>query len=289
MTVGQNGTITPTLIALIIAAVAGCLLLAAVFTRGRVALVLLAAGLSALLGALTVGMNADWLVSVDTALENWSDQHRTDRRGELAAELWRFLGNPIHALIAAVVGGSLLSLRMRSPVALVLVTGAVGVGVGVEETLKATMYPHSFPSGHVTVATTLFGMIAVCLAAGDSRLAKVSTGLLVAQSVFVVVGVAIYTGAHTFADLLGGMVLGTAILAWGAVILSFTPRRRPAPVRPAEQSPPTRTEHDQRPVAPPPPIRTPARAAVGGRPGWASPGRPPLHGHDDITRPLPRL
>jgi membrane-associated phospholipid phosphatase len=275
--VGQNGAITPTLFALIVAAVAGCLLLAAVFTRGRVALVLVAAGLSALLGALTVGMNADWLVSIDTALENWSDKHRTDRRGELAVELWRFLGDPLHALIAAVLSGSLLSLRMRSPVALVLVTGAVGVGVGVEETLKATIYPHSFPSGHVTVATTLFGMIAVCLAAGDSRLAKVSLGFLVAESVLVVVGLAIFTGAHTFADLLGGMVLGTAILAWGAVILDFTRRQRP------------RTTSEQRPVAPPPVIRTPARAAVGGRPEWASPGRPPLHGHDDITRPLPRL
>lgn len=286
---GQNGAISPTLIAPIVAAVAVCLLLAAVFTRGRVALVLVAAGLSALLGALTVGMNADWLVSIDTALENWSDKHRTDRRGELAAGLWRFLGDPLHALIVAVVSGSLLSLRVRSPIAVVLVTGAVGVGVAVEETLKATVHPHSFPSGHVTVATTLFGMIAVCLASGDSRLAKVSLGLLVAESVLFVAGLAIYSGAHTFTETLGGMVLGTAILAWGAAILDFARRKRHRPARRTQHSPPRRIQHEQTSVAPPPPVRTPARAAVGGRPEWASPGRPPPHGPDDITRPLPRL
>lgn len=238
---------------------------------GRVALVLLATGLVTLLGALTVRRNADWLVAIDTTLENWSDKHRTDRRGELAADVWAFLGDPLHALTVAVVCGTLLSLRMRSPIAAILVTGAVGVGVAAEEILKAAIYPHSFPSGHVTVTTTLFGMIAVCLAAGDSRLAKMSLGVLVAETVFFVAALAVYTGAHTFTEVIGGMVLGSAIVAAGAAVLDFTrPRRRPAAV-------------------PPRAVRKPARARAGGRPDWASPGRPAVPGADEITRPLPRL
>ncbi|MBU3749158.1 MAG: phosphatase PAP2 family protein [Mycobacterium sp.] len=255
---------------------AAAMLAAAIALRGRPGLVLLAAGLFTLLGALTMGMHADWLVSFDTALENWSDRHRTDRRGELAAGIWAFLGDPLHALIIAVVGGTLLSLRMKSPIPVVLVTGAVGVGVAVEETLKTVIPPHSFPSGHVTVATTLFGMIAVCLAAGDSRLAKVALGVLVAESVFLVAALAVYSGAHTFTDVLGGALLGSAILASGAALLDYARRPSGGAVR-----------------AGPPRVRrafkTPARAAAGGRPGWASPGRPAVPGPDDVTRPLPRL
>ncbi len=250
---------------------AAALLLAAALTRGRVALVLLAAGLFTLLGALTVGMNAQWLVSIDIALETWSDKHRTDRRGVLAAGIWTTIGSPLNVLTVAVVCGGLLSLRLRSPIAVVLVTGAVGLGVAIEETLKATVYPHSFPSGHVTATTTLFGMIAVCLAAGDSRLAKIALGVLVAETVFFVAALAVYTGAHTFTETLGGMILGTAILASGAAILDFTRRNRYR--RPGRHAP----------------VRTPARATVVGRPGWALPDRLTTPGPDEITRPLPRL
>jgi hypothetical protein len=105
----HNGSIEPTQIALILAAAAGALLVAALVTRGRLALVLVAAGLSVLLAALTIGMSADWLVGIDTALENWSDKHRTDRRGEMAAGIWATLGSPRNALAVAVVCGALLS------------------------------------------------------------------------------------------------------------------------------------------------------------------------------------
>lgn len=275
--------------ALLIAA-AAVLLVASAAVRGRLSLVLLAAGLFSLLAALATGMHADWLVALDSTLENWSDRHRTDRRGELAAGIWAFLGAPLHALIFAVVGGSLLSLWRKSAIPVVLVTGAVGFGVAAEETLKTVIPPHSFPSGHVTVATTLFGMIAVCLAAGDSRLAKVALGVLVAESVVLVAALAVYTGAHTFTDVLGGMVLGSAILASGAAMLDYTGVRRRVPSGRARHTRrPPAGANTGRPPAVPKTFRTPARAAAGGRPDWASPGRPAVPGPDDVTRPLPRL
>jgi hypothetical protein len=109
----HNGSIEPTQIALILAAAAGALLVAALVTRGRLALVLVAAGLSVLLAALTIGMSADWLVGIDTALENWSDKHRTDRRGEMAKGIWATLGSPRNAFVVAVVCGALLSFIER--------------------------------------------------------------------------------------------------------------------------------------------------------------------------------
>lgn len=229
-------------------------------TRDRVALVGLAAVLFAVLAALAAGEVPQWLAAADDSAQDWSDRHRTDRRGELASDLWAFLGSPLNALIAAMTGGGLLSLRARSATPVVLVMGAVGAGVAVATTLKAVIAPHGFPSGHVTVTVTLLGMIAVGLAAGDSLLAKAAVGVLVAQSVLLVVALAVYTGAHTLTDAVGGIALGGGIVALGAAILSgpaYRPRRR-------------------------------ARAAGGDRPGPASPDRRSVHGPDATTRPIPR-
>lgn len=263
-----------------IAAVAAAVLLsvAAAFTRGRLSLVMLAAGLFSALAALAFGINADWLAALERSVDTWSDRHRTDRRGELASGVWTFIGNPLHVLTAALVCGTLLSLRARSWVPGALVSGAVGVGVAAVETLKATIPPHTFPSGHVTGTATLLGMIAVCLAAGDSPLAKVAVGLLVAESVVLVAALAVYTGAHTLADVTGGMLLSGGILALGAAILNAaTPRRR------GRTGPRART-----PAPSAAGIRTPARAAAGARSGGASPGRRPATEPDAITQPIPR-
>jgi len=232
-------TLDVTVFALMVAAVA-LFLAAAVVSGGRVALVLLAAALFTVLAALAVAINTESLAALDTFVENWVDNHRTQRREVVASGLFGYIGRPLHVLGVAVVCGTLLSLIRRSAIPVGLVIGAVGIGVVVEETLKATIgrtatagplldYPHSFPSGHVTGSATLFGMIAVCLAAGDSRLAKAAIGLLVAQSVVFVAALAVYSGAHVFSDTIGGMALGGAIVALGAAVLdTLTPRRHDA-------------------------------------------------------------
>jgi membrane-associated phospholipid phosphatase len=229
-------------------------------TKTRVTLVALAAVSFAVLAALAAGAGPDWLTAADDHLQAWSDRHRTDRRGDLASGLWATLGSPLNALIAAVAGGGLVALRARSPMPVILVMGAVGAGVAVATTLKAMIPPHGFPSGHVTVTMTLLGMIAVGLAAGDSPLAKAAVGILVAQSVLFVVALAVYTGAHTLTDAIGGILLGGGIVALGAAVTARPPRRP----------------------------RTPARAAVGVRPEPASPGRRSVPAPDATTHPLRR-
>ena len=128
----------------------------------------------------------------------------------------------MHVLVVAAVCGTLLSFRARSAIPLIGVSGTVGLGVVVEQTLKAVIgrtastgplvdYPHSFPSGHVTGTAALLGTIAVFLGAGANRAVRTTLAGLVVTAVVAVL--ALYTGAHTVSDVIGGMLLGGAIVA----------------------------------------------------------------------------
>ncbi len=208
----------------------------ALFSRGHLALIFLAAGLFTALAALSVGINAEWLAAMDASVETWFGMHRSPRWQVDEADIFRFVGQPVHVVSAAVVCGTLLSLRARSAIPAVLVVGGVAVGVVVEQTLKAMIgrtstavaelqdhpplaFEHSFPSGHVTGAAALLGMIAVCLGAGRSRAAKTALAVLVVAGVLFVAFTAVYARAHTFSDVIGGMILGGAIVTLGAAVL----------------------------------------------------------------------
>jgi undecaprenyl-diphosphatase len=209
---------------------------AALFTRGRVGFVLLAAGLFTLLAALALGINSASMQALDVAVADWFDAHRTRRRELEADGIFGYIGRPIHVLIPALVIGTLLSMRARSVTPVCLVTGGVGVGVVVEGTLKAVIgrtattgplvdYTHSYPSGHVTGTSALIGTIAVCLGAGSSRAVKWTLAAVTVAAVVFVAFLALYTGAHTCTDVIGGMLLGGAITSAGAAILG--PARPP--------------------------------------------------------------
>lgn len=211
-------------------AVAVILLAAAVFTHGRPALLLLAAALFTALVALAVGINTEWAAALDTSVADWFDAHRGRRRDVEARGVFGYIGRPIHVLIPAVVCGTLLSWRARSGIPALCVTGAVAVGVVVEGAFKAIVgrtattaplvdYIHSYPSGHVTGTAALLGMIAVCLGVGHGRAAKAALAVAVTTGVAFVAVLALYTGAHTCTDVIGGMFLGAAIVALGTAVL----------------------------------------------------------------------
>jgi undecaprenyl-diphosphatase len=191
---------------------------------GRGGWLALAAGLFTALAVLAAGINADWLAALDTSVADWFDAHRSRRRDQQAAGVFGYIGRPVHVLVAAMVCGTLLSIRARSAMPVIGVTGAVGLGVVVEQTFKAVIgrtasagplvdYPHSFPSGHVTGTAALLGTIAVFLGVGSSRTVRSALAVLVAAAVLAVAVLALYTGAHTFSDVIGGMLLGGAIVA----------------------------------------------------------------------------
>jgi undecaprenyl-diphosphatase len=53
---------------------------------------------------------------------------------------------------------------------------------------------------------------------------QAALGVLVVGAVLFVAYLALYTGAHTFTDVLGGMALGGAIVAVGSAVLAATSR-----------------------------------------------------------------
>jgi undecaprenyl-diphosphatase len=196
---------------------------------------LVAVGLFAALLAVAAGINSDPLSGIDTAVAEWFDAHRNRERNREDAGIFGYLGRPIHVLVVAAVCGALLSARARSAVPALSVVGGVGVGAAVEATLKSVIgrtatsgpllhYPHTFPSGHVTGTAALLGMIAVCLGAGRGRAVKTALAVLVTCAVLFVAYLALYIGAHTFTDVIGGMLLGGAIVAAGSAVLAAAGR-----------------------------------------------------------------
>lgn len=136
----------------------------------------------------------------------------------------------------------------RHMISALLFTGSVVGGFGLEFTLKivfararpdrwpalVTENTYSFPSGHATMSTVLFGgLVAVVfhLSRRRSALRSIRTATVVVCS-FLVVGVAmsrIYLGAHWASDTAGGVMVGlfwVTFYATGTEYFVRAPRRR---------------------------------------------------------------
>jgi undecaprenyl-diphosphatase len=213
---GIDIDITVTLLRFVAAALAAVALLC----WARVGPGWLAGGLCAILGGLAVKLNGGTLTRIDTYVETWFAGHRSRALKADAGVIYGYLGEPLHVAAVVVFCATLLALVARSAMRGVVVTGAVGVGFVIEESIKAAVYPHGFPSGHVTGAVAFFGMSAVCLGIGRSHVTKAALSLLVAAVVLPIAFLALYSGAHTLTDVIGGMILGTALVAVGAAILT---------------------------------------------------------------------
>lgn len=215
---------------LTLAILAVLLCVGTLWIRGRPGLMVLAAGLFTGLVALAAGLNTEWVSGLDVSVADWFDARRTPRREVDASGVFGYLGRPVHVLMPAVGVGALLSLRARSAAPVLCITGGVGVGVVVEAAFKAVVgrtvttgplvdYLHSYPSGHVTGAAALLGTIAVCLGVGRGAAIRAAAALLAVAGVLAVAVLALYTGAHTFSDVVGGALLGGSIVAAAAAVV----------------------------------------------------------------------
>jgi undecaprenyl-diphosphatase len=183
------------------------------------------------LGILALEINSEFLTSLDASVSNWFDEHRQHRGHGDSLGIFVFIGNPIHVAVAGLVSGSLLALQARSALRLIVVTGTVGLGAVIEQTLKAMTdrthetlaaldaYTHTFPSGHVTGAAALFGMIAVCLGTGRGPTVRATLTFAATFGVLAVAVLALYVRAHVFTDVIGGMANGGALVALGAAMI----------------------------------------------------------------------
>lgn len=230
----------------------------------RVGFGMLSAGLWILLAVLALFINTGWLTALDTSVELWFSAHRSRSVLAVLSTAYRFIGQPVYFAAAVVACAVILARRARSVVPAAVLVAAVGVAVVVEEALKAIvgrsaeavagfadpskqlapgaklMFLHSFPSGHVTAFAVLLGLVAVGLVAGRSPAVKVQASVLAAAAVGWVGFMALYVRAHTLTDVIGGMLLGGAIVALGAAVLGrmlpVAPVPRPASARPARPS-----------------------------------------------------
>lgn len=211
---------------------------------------LLAVGLFAVTAGMFVKVDGASAVSLDAAVEAWLERHRSPGLVADASALHAALGDPAPVAIFAGMCGLVLSLRARSAMPAVVLMAAPGIGVLLEQAIKALHAGHSFPSGHAMGATTLLGLIAVCLGTRQSPAVKAMLVIPVSVGVAFVSGLAMYCGAHTLTDVLGGMVLGAAIVASGAAVLeAFGKPRRRRPVNDADApTVATTAERPRRPV-----------------------------------------
>ncbi len=205
----------------------------ALYCLARVGPGWLAGGLSLVLTALAVRINGGTMTGLDISVQTWLAAHRSRSWQADAGAIFGYLGQPLHFAVAVVFCGTLLSLHARSAMRLVVLLGAAGAGLVLEQTLKAAIgrtaqpllhWSHAFPSGHVTMWAAFLGTVAVCLGIGRSRTTRLALGVLAAEGVVFVAFLAVYCGAHTVSDAIGGMVLGSALVAAGASIVTASPR-----------------------------------------------------------------
>lgn len=208
--------------------VAGVLAVAALVCLSRVGSGWLAGGFCVALAGLAAKLNGATLTALDTSAQSWLAANSSHRWKVDARALYSYLGQPVHFAVVVVFCATLLALHARSSRRGALVIAIVGTGVLVEETLKAAIarsagplmdYSHGFPSGHVTACAAFLGMVAVCLGVGRSLATQAALATAVMSGVLVVGVLALYSGAHTVTDILGGMVLGGALVALGAAIV----------------------------------------------------------------------
>ncbi len=205
------------------------------------------------------------MTRLDTSVELLVRPRRSPGAVAASVDLFSVLGEPAYFAAAVLFCGTVLALRERSAVPVGVLVAAVGAGVVLESILKAAVgrttdsvaalqgprpssgpvvisYLHSFPSGHVTGTAAFLGMLAVFLGMGRRPEVKARLAALITAAVVLLGLLAVYCRAHTASDVLGGMVLGGAIVAVSAAVLqALTRRQRPAYVssapRPAARPP----------------------------------------------------
>ncbi|WP_167880359.1 phosphatase PAP2 family protein [Nocardioides guangzhouensis] len=202
--------------------------------RTAVLLVLVWAGLLALVAALGWAITHAWQASVDpwdNDISRWFARHRTSAL-DGPADVGTLLGDtvPAFALGAVVVAGIAVWRRTWRPV---VFFGLLAAGMGALYSVVTRVDPrdrppvrildgglvpdHSFPSGHVGTATAVYGGIVV-LAWVYARHARPWVAPLLLLPPLVLLA-RLYQGAHHLTDVLTSLVYGTAWLATLSVLL----------------------------------------------------------------------
>lgn len=88
----------------------------------------------------------------------------------------------------------------------------------------------SFPSGHATMSTVIFGILAVLVSHSMGRWGRALVYAICAVVVVMIAYSRIYLGAHWLSDVLAGLLFGTVMMAAFGVAIEAIPPRRIKPV-----------------------------------------------------------
>ena len=192
-------------------------------------------------------VTGDPLVKVDQMITHWFQRHSaagvtrwmllvTDAHNAIPISAiglafavylgWRREGYWLLTLLLVLPGGMLLNLLLKQ---------IFQRGRPMLDTPLLGLSSYSFPSGHVTAATLLYGVLAVFLATRTPRLGRrVMLYATACLAVLLVATTRIYLGAHYFSDVVAAAAWGTAWLVLCLVLVRELRRR--AALRRSSQS-----------------------------------------------------
>lgn len=191
--------------------------------------------------ALEVG-HRGWLTDVDDAVSEWFAAHRNIAVDQIALVIMNLVG-PVEIASVTVLVATAVGWRFRSllcGLTVIVTVGGVSLictlikllvvrsrpPVAVQQTLETD---YSFPAGHVTGTVALFGVLAMAMGLGRSRLAKCA---LVAIGLVVVSAVALsclHLGVHWATDVVAAVLLGGAAVTVGGTVLRTLIEEAPPP------------------------------------------------------------
>ncbi len=189
--------------------------------------------------AVLVSQHSAWVIDLDDRVGEWP--HRVTSENDWLRQTWVVIGHATGTLattIAAVVAVLLLAVKgYRRPAIFVALTmSIVGIAIPSLKHLVArerpdwdhpvqTLTSYSFPSGHTTSITAAAGVVIVLATLlvrrrGLRRL-LIGAALLVA---LLVIADRLFLGVHHLSDVVGGLLLGTAIVLLTLAAFDPTPR-----------------------------------------------------------------
>ncbi|WP_405161588.1 phosphatase PAP2 family protein [Nocardia sp. NBC_01499] len=182
-----------------------------------------------------------WLTGADVAVLDWFVGHRSPGLTAIARAVTS-VGSPAGVAIIGVLLAGFLGWRRRSVLPTVLILGIVVVAAAASTITKlvvgrarpAPMYQLmtetdlSYPSGHVTGTAALAGaVLLVYLGAKPTVLRGTAAALLATVVVLVVALTRLYLGVHWLTDVVGGSLLGSAVVLLGAAVQPYLRSRSP--------------------------------------------------------------